>query len=59
MQIFIFLYKADFFLIDRFCVKLATSMLKCAQKINFTHLLELILKKYYSIRYVVIGTNIL
>ena len=34
-------------------------MLKCAQKINFTPLLKLILKKHYSIRYVDIGTNIL
>ncbi len=34
-------------------------MLKCAQKMNFTPLLKLILKKHYSIRYVDIGTNIL
>ena len=45
--------------IDPFCVKFATYMLKSAQKINFTHLLKLFLKKNYSIRYVDSGKIIL
>ncbi len=39
------------------CTKLSTTyMLKSAQKINFTHLLKLYLKKH-SIRYVDSGKN--
>ena len=42
------------------CTKpLMTYMLKSAQKINFTHLLKLFLKKHYSIRYVDSGKIIL